>query len=100
VVPGIDGPPTPRPIAPPPETEGCATGVGFDIQPASGIGTGAGVGWKGYTHEEKTVQYQSKNQKITYYTIPINPNQFNGPPHVHREEEILQPSVRILVAAY
>lgn len=44
MVPGIDGPPTPRPIAPPPETEGCATGVGFDIQPAKGIGTGAGVG--------------------------------------------------------
>lgn len=43
-IPGIDGAPTPRPIAPPPETEACATVVGFDIQPARGIGTGAGVG--------------------------------------------------------
>ena len=41
VVPGIDG--APRPIAPP-ETAGCATVVGFDIQPARGVGTGAGVG--------------------------------------------------------
>lgn len=41
-IPGIDG--APRPIAPPPETAACATVVGLDIQPARGVGTGAGVG--------------------------------------------------------
>ena len=49
IIPGIDG--APRPIAPPPETAACATVVGFDIQPARGVGTGAGVGWKGCKKE-------------------------------------------------
>jgi hypothetical protein len=53
VLPGIDG--APRPIAPPPETAACATGVGFDIQPASCVGTGAGVGWKGCKHKAQKV---------------------------------------------
>ena len=48
VVPGIDG--APRPIAPP-ETAGCATADGIAMQPARGVGTGAGEGWKGYTRE-------------------------------------------------
>lgn len=34
----------PRPIAPPPDTAACAIVVGFGIQPAIGVGTGAGVG--------------------------------------------------------
>jgi len=41
-LPGIDG--APRPIAPAPETAACATVVGFDIQPASCVGTAAGLG--------------------------------------------------------
>lgn len=51
--PGIDGPP--RPIALP-ETLGWATAGGLDIQPASGVGTGPGVGWKGYKNKVKLFQ--------------------------------------------
>ena len=41
MIPGIDGPPSPMG---PPETAGCVTVEGLDIHPASGAGTGAGVG--------------------------------------------------------
>ena len=64
IIPGIDG--APRPIAPPPETAACATVVGFDIQPARGVGTGAGVGWKGCKQEVQqgpAQKSQPKNNK-------------------------------------
>ena len=41
MIPGIDGAPSPMG---PPETTGCVTVAGLDIHPASGAGTGAGVG--------------------------------------------------------
>ena len=51
LLPGIDG--APSPIGPP-ETAGWVTVEGLDIQ--SGEGTGAGVGWKGWTHKFKNIR--------------------------------------------
>lgn len=52
----------PRPIAPP-ETAGWVTVGGLDIQPARGVGTGAGVGWKGWMHKLRMMRIHAKTEK-------------------------------------